>query len=711
MTAILMLGHNNNSNKQQKLQKQNSMPIVERQLSVIFDTIDFTQVTSPLKPLAELCRLRCKKARLEPKNISEQLPESLWIKIFSYLGPLERISLGQCSRRLQLITSHWLDVNSLEIRPEWANGPSICPSPPPPPAQSQAISTGLPLSSGYRRRLPSLRSKPKNQPKSFHLRFQLSSGHSFRIKTINSSEDSEQPERLLKILLCRLANGQLLELTIWDACLSERLRNCIIRCSQLLRCLRLWNCGRWLNTYHPSPLLISLIGLTSLKQLFILDSTTINYNNSSNESANSFFSSSSSPTSSFSSFSSSTSKFIFSKNLAKAINAPLEELQLTNCRLSLSALELILPKCSESLKRLSIGCTFGKEQKRIQYLQLLCQFKKLNDLDLPPFIFHLGDQPKPDILGQKFLKEMTNLRAIGFRHFNSSALFRFIEFYLPKNIRVLRVHHNARRIPNFAEIGGMSSNCSIQEPISTTTKTSLNSCSSPSLSFSNYFSSSTTSSSYQKKYSKGSLFSNNSSIDSSNNDINLTIEQQQNIKLINLKKSSTFHTSSSPRIPSSACSTISWPGTNNSTKEDEQLSLATSSTWCTLSTDLLQNKDNKIKEKSSNVNKLFSNRKLTIFAIAEERQINLTKRNKKQQRLRKCKFNGIEVIYVSAAEAQSSQEVLGRMGSPIQSPYVYTTNQNNNQPSGVQRVIHGDLVKTIPLSSLGMESDWESDIE
>jgi len=125
----------------------------------------------------------------------------------------------------------------------------------------------------------------------------------------------------------------------------------------------------------------------------------------------------------------------------------------------------------------------------------------------------------------------------------------------------------------------MSSNCSIQDPISTTTKTSLNSCSSPSLSFSNYFSSSTTSSSYQKKYSKGSLFSNNSSIDSSNNDINLTIEQQQNIKLINLKKSSTFHTYSSPRIPSSACSTISWPGTNNSNKEDEQLSLATSSTW------------------------------------------------------------------------------------------------------------------------------------
>jgi len=67
---------------------------------------------------------------------------------------------------------------------------------------------------------------------------------------------------------------------------------------------------------------------------------------------------------------------------------------------------------------------------------------------------------------------------------------------------------------------------------------------------------------------------------------------------------------------------------------------------CTLSTDLLQNKDNKVGEKSSNCNKLLFNRKLTIFAIAEERQINLTKRNKKQQRLRKCKFNGIEVIYV-----------------------------------------------------------------
>uniref|UniRef100_A0A1I8BLL4 F-box domain-containing protein n=1 Tax=Meloidogyne hapla TaxID=6305 RepID=A0A1I8BLL4_MELHA len=241
MTAIFV-----NSNNQQKLQKQNSMP-VERRLSVIFDTIDFTQ---PLKPLTELCRLRYKKARLEPKNICEQLPETLWIKIFSYLGPLERISLGQCSKRLQLITSHWLDINCLEIRPEWENDLFSSPSPPPPQQPSQQLqttTTNYPLSIGHRRRLPSLRSKPKNSPKSFHLRLKFSSGHSFRIKTINSLNDSEQPEKLLKFLLYRFEcnnqerKGKLLELTIWDACLSERLKNCIIRCcSQSLRCLRLW---------------------------------------------------------------------------------------------------------------------------------------------------------------------------------------------------------------------------------------------------------------------------------------------------------------------------------------------------------------------------------------------------------------------------------------------------------------------------------------
>lgn len=72
------------------------------------------------------------------------------------------------------------------------------------------------------------------------------------------------------------------------------------------------------------------------------------------------------------------------------------------------------------------------------------------------------------------------------------------------------------------------------------------------------------------------------------------------------------------------------------------------------------------------------------------------------------------------------------MGCPIQSPYVYTTGQgaagNGNCGNGHQqmtagnkgggggtgrgmRIIRGDLVRAIPLASLGMESDWESDDE
>lgn len=80
------------------------------------------------------------------------------------------------------------------------------------------------------------------------------------------------------------------------------------------------------------------------------------------------------------------------------------------------------------------------------------QMSNINDLDLPPFIFHLGEIPVPDGVVQRLFNTLP-LKALGFRHYNSSVLFRFIEYQLPIKVRVLRIFHNANRIPNFASIG------------------------------------------------------------------------------------------------------------------------------------------------------------------------------------------------------------------------------------------------------------------
>lgn len=53
---------------------------------------------------------------------------------------------------------------------------------------------------------------------------------------------------------------------------------------------------------------------------------------------------------------------------------------------------------------------------------------------------------------QKLLETLP-LKALGFRHYNSSVLFRWIEYQLPIKVRVLRIHHNGNRVPNFAQLG------------------------------------------------------------------------------------------------------------------------------------------------------------------------------------------------------------------------------------------------------------------
>uniref|UniRef100_A0A914PFL1 Uncharacterized protein n=1 Tax=Panagrolaimus davidi TaxID=227884 RepID=A0A914PFL1_9BILA len=89
-------------------------------------------------------------------------------------------------------------------------------------------------------------------------------------------------------------------------------------------------------------------------------------------------------------------------------------------------------------------------------------------------------------------------------------------------------------------------------------------------------------------------------------------------------------------------------------------------------------------------------RRLTIFAIEEAKR--------RTQRLRRRAYANVDVVYTQ--ESQAGQEVLGRMAEPMRSPHVYSRSAKREM-----RVIKGDLVRPIPLASLGYESDFEDGLE
>jgi hypothetical protein len=494
----------------------------------------------------------------QPLTITD-LPISVLQKIGSFVAPLDRFKLQGTCRLLNHALSSWPDT-CIEIRSEdYGYAETV---------NTSRMSFQFPMG--------------KTNKSSFHVKITDSTGRCHRIRTTQ-----ERPSaKTLKSFLYRFQNLQ--ELTLWDACLTSEFSTVISK-FQNIKVLRLWNCSRYFEKKNQSQKLIrSLLSLSNLQSLLILDSTTAGS-------------------------SAASCRATFSKSLALKIQAPIENFQITGMHLPLKSMEVIADSLGATVKRFSIGCTFGKESKRLQYLRALQTMSNISDLDLPPFIFHLGEMPVPDGVVQKLFTSLP-LKALGFRHYNSSVLFRFIEYQLPIKVRVLRVFHNANRIPNFSSIG--------QEPAEAEKPEKKSSVSS--------------------KYSI--LSTSRSSIGSNENNNNNN-------------------------------------NNNNGTRKD---SLGTSTKQA--ATEAIQSE-----HKTSNVSTL-EMRRLTIFAIEEAKR--------RTQRLRRKSFINVDVIYTQ--ESQAGQEVLGRMAEPMRSPHVYSRSAKREM-----RVIKGDLVRPIPLSSLGMESDYE----
>ncbi|EJW79705.1 hypothetical protein WUBG_09383 [Wuchereria bancrofti] len=259
--------------------------------------------------------------------------------------------------------------------------------------------------------------------------------------------------------------------------------------------------------------------------------------------------------------------------------------------ISSKAIDALCERLHRTLKRLAIGCTYGKENKKDRYCKAIAKLQVMEDLDIPPYVFHLGETSQIDESITRLLS-ILHLNCLGFRHYNSAVLFQFIEFKMPHNIRLLRIYHSANRIPNFAQLGTPQPEPDEKPP--------------------------------QRKSSW--LNSRSSSNMGSKNSID----------------------SSSDRSLESL--------TNDVWKESSRSSVSTSE----------------------------ASRKMMECA----------------RKLRRRIYSGVQVFYMQ--ESMDTQEILGRMAAPICSPYVYTRSSKREI-----RVIKGDLVKPIPLSSLGMESDYE----
>ncbi|KAI6182410.1 F-box domain-containing protein [Aphelenchoides bicaudatus] len=494
----------------------------------------------------------------DPQSHSH-LPEEILCRIAGYATPKDRLNLQLVCRRFKSLFSFWPDITSLEIRSDVYD----C---------TETVTTTAASLFGF---------GTKPQRISYFIKLTDLNGHCYQLRTLQERMSIQ----MLKLLMAKLT--KLEQLTIWDACLGPEFTAIISKMTTITQ-LRLWNCSRYFEKKtRNKKLLHALLALPALDELLVLDTTSSASNSVTCRQAS------------------------FDKACAQKIPfGTIKNLQLTGLHLPFSAFQILVERLADSCTRLAIGCTFGKEDRRIDYLKCLMTMKQVNDLDLPPFLFHLNELPNPDGVVEKVL-DLLPLKSLGFRHYNSSVLFRFVEDQLPMKIRVLRIHHNANRIPNFLQLG-----------------------------------------------------------------------QHEEPEIIGVKKKSSVISHYS--ILSASRSSISSANAIDTARvvaQGAQASSAGSSGSGTLD--------------SKRVSSLAA-RRLTIFALAED-----TKNGRNKKIKQKC-YNGVDVFYLQ--QTRATQEVFARIASPAKSPHVYSRNLKKDAKV---RVIKGDLVKTIPLNSLGMESDYE----
>lgn len=186
-------------------------------------------------------RAVCESTRSDDASWGEcaarELPDAVWRRIAGMCGPLERMRMAQCSKRMHVAvgTPQWTDVQALEIRPiaavsaeestsssDRAETETTCT----PRLRARATVSASQLLAAFRLRRRSgvvatdrssgKRSSPTRH--AYRVRVTLTNGRTHRMRT----HADHCPDKTLKAMIARIDGRALHELTIWDACMSDR---------------------------------------------------------------------------------------------------------------------------------------------------------------------------------------------------------------------------------------------------------------------------------------------------------------------------------------------------------------------------------------------------------------------------------------------------------------------------------------------------------
>uniref|UniRef100_A0A0K0DSH5 F-box domain-containing protein n=1 Tax=Strongyloides stercoralis TaxID=6248 RepID=A0A0K0DSH5_STRER len=240
------------------------------------------------------------------------------------------------------------------------------------------------------------------------------------------------------------------KLIIIGSCLNDSIIPSLIYFENTLKVIKFWNCEEYFDKKKkPCELVKTLFSFPYLSSIMVLSTVRPKYATLPDHNI---------------------IKYKLHPEVVSCIIAPIEEIQLTNLTIPLKSFKILTDRLCTSLERLSIGCTYGDTKKVNCYAKALMEFEKLKDLDLPPFIFSINEDYLINLKVYNALC-ITKIQTLGFRHYNTSALFKFIRNDLPPDIKVIRIFHNPGRIPNFKQLGYGPS----EKKISVTSKISKNS--------------------------------------------------------------------------------------------------------------------------------------------------------------------------------------------------------------------------------------------
>ncbi|TKR96956.1 hypothetical protein L596_010897 [Steinernema carpocapsae] len=621
----------------------------------------------------------------------DRLPDKALNKICHYLTPRDRLQFQNVCKKTRETCVAWSDVIIVEVRDD----------------EEVAKNAYLP-SCSY--------TKPDNNW--YIVKVTLRSGCRYSMKI---AKDHKNAIRTVKNILQKCTNA--LYMKLWNAVLSDDFALLLGKFHKL-QSLKLWNCGDYfMKKTNMKRVIFCLLSQPKLYELIILDSTEDGAHHSLCEA-------------------------FMDRDLVAVLRGPISNLHLGGLQIPWRAFTMLMQHIGPTVERLSIGCIHGKELRREKYVAALDYLTIVTDLDLPPFIFYLNDRvPTAVTSALDGLFERLPLTSLGVRHYNTATLFEYIEDILPLKIRMLRIHHNASRLPNFAQLG----NHNYEEPRK---KISL-------MSRHSYLSSSSCEYVPPGELGEYHLTRNNSFIFPSSS-FGQGHRSHRSSRGASRKQSATsqnpthipftYPTTSSATVSRGAKALTdavafslvpkksvpappkSKPSTTLAPKAVDPRKTSAPAPSCTLTGSRLMAKQLRCNStgstsSSGSNNSVFGGRfqflmrksattepivqttpvqpgdrpplyarGLTIFAVEE-------RGNRTELKIRQKMFCGVSVVFTR--ECTTVQEVLGRMGSPLKSPHVYSKNANREI-----RIVKGDLVKPIPLTSLGMESDYDaSDFE